>query len=63
MIEPGGNIVENSSRNMITKPIRNQMIPQREAKGGEDSPIGRGKDLDKELTAQNFMKVARKGDL
>lgn len=49
----------NSNKNLIHKPIRNQMTQQQEEKGDGYKLTNKGRDLDEELTTQNFINGAR----
>jgi len=53
---------KNISKNLIPKPIHNQLIVQDNAEE-EQLKRNKGKNMDAESTTQNFINVSRKGDI
>ncbi|XP_070040273.1 uncharacterized protein [Nicotiana tomentosiformis] len=54
---------ENVSKNLIPKSFKNQLTTKDVQAEDEDTQLRKGKDLDAESTTQNFMHVARQGDI
>lgn len=56
-------IKDNAAKILIPKPTKNQIAAAEQQKKMEDNTGGKGRDLDVESTSQNFMNIARQGDL
>lgn len=54
---------ENTTKNLIPKPTKNQMVTQEFNDDEEQNQRAKGRDMDAESTAQNFMNVARQRDI
>lgn len=54
---------ENVNKNLIPKPIKNQMITQEHNDDEEQNQRAKGRNLDEKSTVQNFMHVARQDDI
>lgn len=54
---------DNTSKNTIPKPIKNQVMVREHYNEDEENQLGRRRDLDRRSSTQNFRNVARQGDL